>query len=106
MRWRTEGCVEGARLGLLPSMPSQVTRLSPRPGCCDVSFSPPWTSGSNHTSSFLPPHAVMIRRMKKEAMPEELPPKEREYIKVAVDPVLAKQIDELLREKEVSQSAP
>lgn len=45
----------------------------------------------------------MIRRMKKEALADGggLPPKIREYVKVAVDPTWGAEIDEALREKEV-----
>jgi hypothetical protein len=45
----------------------------------------------------------MIRRMKKEALADGggLPPKIREYVKVAVDPTWGVEIDAALKEKEV-----
>ena len=45
----------------------------------------------------------MIRRMKKEALADGglLPPKIREYVKVAVDPSWGAEIDAALKEKEV-----
>lgn len=45
----------------------------------------------------------MIRRMKKEALADGggLPPKIREYVKVAVDPSWGVEIDAALKEKEV-----
>lgn len=46
---------------------------------------------------------VMIRRMKKEAMVGEdgLPPKRREYVTVAVDPTVMKELNAKIREREV-----
>lgn len=57
-----------------------------------------------HIHTHTPTITVMIRRMKKEALADGggLPPKIREYVKVAVDPSWGVEIDAALKEKEVS----
>lgn len=49
----------------------------------------------------------MIRRMKKEAMVGEdfLPPKRREYVSVAVDPTVMKELNAKIQEREVGTIA-